>query len=77
LNFAIGYGADGMLNGNADEINTKREYYISLDVNLRKIKTNSRFLDKTLKILSFIKVPLPALKFSNEKIDFYPIHYGQ
>lgn len=77
LNFAIGYGADGMLNGNADEINAKREYYLSLDVNLRKIKTNSRFLDKTLKILSFIKVPLPAFKFSNEKIDFYPIHYGQ
>lgn len=77
LNFAIGYGADGMLNGNSDEINAKREYYISLDVNLRKIKTNSRFLDKTLKILSFIKVPLPAFKFSNEKIDFYPIHYGQ
>jgi hypothetical protein len=77
LNFAIGYGADGMLNGNADEINTKREYYISLDVNLRKIKTNSRFLNKTLKILSFIKVPLPAFKLSNEKIDFYPIHYGQ
>ena len=77
LNFAIGYGADGMLNGNSDEINAKREYYLSLDVNLRKIKTNSRFLDKTLKILSFIKVPLPAFKFSNEKIDFYPIHYGQ
>lgn len=77
LNFAIGYGADGMLNGNSDAINAKREYYLSLDVNLRKIKTNSRFLDKTLKILSFIKVPLPAFKFSNEKIDFYPIHYGQ
>lgn len=77
LNFAIGYGADGMLNGNADEINAKREYYLSLDINLRQIKTNSRFLDKTLKILSFIKVPLPAFKFSNEKIDFYPIHYGQ
>jgi len=77
LNFAIGYGADGMLNGNSDEINAKREYYLSFDINLRKIKTNSRFLEKTLKILSFIKVPLPAFKFSNEKIDFYPIHYGQ
>ena len=56
---------------------SQREYYASLDINLRKIKTNSKFLDKTLKILSFIKVPMPAFKFSQNKINFYPFHYGQ
>jgi len=77
INFAIGYGADGMLNGNPNEEDSKREYYMSFDIDLRKIKTNSSFLDKTLKILSFVKVPMPALKLSDNKVEFYPIHYGQ
>lgn len=77
LNVAIGYGADGMYNGNPDEEGTHREFYASLDVNLRKIKTDKKFLDKALKILSFIKVPTPAFKFSQNKLTFYPLHYGQ
>ena len=77
LNVALGYGAGGMYNGNPSEKGAYREYYASLDISLRKIKTNSKFLDKTLKILSFIKVPMPAFKFSQNKINFYPFHYGQ
>ena len=77
LNVAIGYGADGMYNGNPDEEGTHREFYASLDVNLRKIKTDKKFLDKALKILSFIKVPTPAFKLSQNKLTFYPLHYGQ
>ena len=77
LNVAIGYGADGMYNGNPHEEGTHREFYASLDVNLRKIKTDKKFLDKALKILSFIKVPMPAFKLSQNKLTFYPLHYGQ
>ena len=77
MNVAIGYGADGMYNGNPNEEGTHREFYASLDVNLRKIKTDKKFLDKALKILSFIKVPMPAFKLSQNKLTFYPLHYGQ
>lgn len=77
LNVALGYGADGMYNGSPHEEGTNREFYASLDVNLRKIKTDKKFLDKALKILSFIKVPMPAFKLSQNKLTFYPLHYGQ
>ena len=77
LNLALGYGADGMLSGSPLESNTRREYYASLDINLRNIKTNKKFINKTLKILSFIKVPMPAIKLSESKLKFYPLHYGQ
>lgn len=77
LNMSLGYGANGMYDGNANEEGTHREFYTSLDVNLRKIKTDKKFLDKALKILSFIKVPMPAFKLSQNKLTFYPIHYGQ
>ena len=72
LNMAIGYGADGMYNGNAYEEGTYREFYASLDINLRNIKTDKKFLDKALKILSFIKVPMPTFKISQNKLNFYP-----
>ena len=39
LNVALGYGADGMYSGNPFEKGAFREYYLSLDINLRKIKT--------------------------------------
>ena len=68
---------DGMFNGNPYEEGTYREFYASLDVNLRNIKTDKKFFDKALKILSFIKVPMPAFKLSQNKLTFYPLHYGQ
>ncbi len=77
LNIAIGYGADGMYNGNPYEEGAFREFYTSLDINLRKIKTDKKFLDKALKIISFIKVPMPTLKLSQNKLNFYLLHYGQ
>jgi hypothetical protein len=77
LNVALGYGADGMYNGNPNEEGTNREFYASLDINLRKIKTEKKFLDKALKIFSFVKVPMPALKLSQNRLNIYPLHYGQ
>ena len=44
LSVAIGYGAGGMYNGNPDEEGTHREFYASLDINLRNIKTERKFL---------------------------------
>lgn len=77
LNIAFGYGANGMINGTPNELNQNREYYVGLDVNLRKIKTGNSIIDKCFKILSFIKIPMPTLKHTNDKLTFYPIYYGQ
>ena len=55
-----------------------RQIYLSFDVDLRKIDTGSNFLNKTLKVLSFIKVPSPAIMFDNKKnTTIYPLYYGQ
>ena len=77
LNLAVGYGADGMLNGNKSDVNRTREFYLSPDINLRKIKTNSAFLNKTLSLLNFMKIPMPAVKLADKKLTFYFFHYGQ
>ncbi|MCB0383586.1 MAG: DUF2279 domain-containing protein [Psychroserpens sp.] len=80
LNLAIGYGADGMLTGKNEIVdnllisqNRQRQFYLSLDVDLSKIKTNSRLLQSLFDVFNTIKVPFPTLEF-NDKNGF-KLHY--
>lgn len=85
LNFAVGYGAEGMLGGfdNPEQIegvplpefDRYRQYYISLDVDLTRIKTRSKFLRGLLNVLSFVKVPMPTVEFSEKGTRFYPLYF--
>jgi hypothetical protein len=78
LNVAFGYGIDNLLSGGAYTDDSNQQYYLSLDIDLNRVKTNSTFLEKCLKVLSFIKVPMPAIMLdSKQNFKFYPIYYGQ
>ncbi|MGQ0829986.1 MAG: DUF2279 domain-containing protein [Bacteroidota bacterium] len=79
LNVALGYGAEGMTGGefNPPYIDANgyqiyfdryRQYYLSLDVDLSRIKTKSRFLKSLFTTIGFIKFPLPALEFSEKGV---------
>jgi hypothetical protein len=74
---SAGYGADGMLapvtNPTVDEEGNPlpqydrfRQYYLSLDIDLTKIKTNSKGLRIVLNTLSFIKIPFPTLEYNSQ-----------
>jgi hypothetical protein len=86
INIAVGYGADGMTGArsNASEFNAisiphfdrVRQFYLSPDIDLRRIPTKNKTLKMTLKIFSFIKFPLPALEVDeNGKVRFYPVYF--
>ncbi len=73
LDVSFGYGGEGMLTGisNSDMqfLETQkryRQYYLSLDVNLTKIKTKSRFLRSLFDVFSSIKVPMPTMEFNGK-----------
>jgi hypothetical protein len=79
LNVAFGYGADGMTggnfnppyiygNGNQSHFERVRQYYLSFDVDLTRIKTKSKFLKTVFYTVGFIKIPAPSVEFSNGKI---------
>lgn len=82
LNVAFGYGADGMLgarynnvlvmddNGNTKNFNRYRQYYFSLDADLTRIKTKSKFLKTLFSCLNVIKIPFPNLELSEGKLKF-------
>ena len=69
LNIALGYGAEGMLYGNTTTStlnNPYRQFYLSLDVDLSKIKTNSEFLKSVFSVVNFIKIPAPTLEINTK-----------
>lgn len=71
LNVALGYGADGMITGNIENVppisisNPKRfrQFYLSLDVDLTRIKTKSHFLKTVFSVLNTVKIPAPTIEF--------------
>ena len=70
LNLAVGYGADGMLTGDPTDPlfpdqNRIRQYYLSLDIDLSRIKTNSRVLKTLFDVFNVIKVPFPAIELNS------------
>lgn len=74
LNIAVGYGAKGMtgtyynspiINGQAIPNFTRtRQFYLSLDLDLSKIKTKSEFLRLFLNVANLIKIPMPTLEYN-------------
>ena len=79
LNLAAGYGADGMTGGKFNPpfidasgkqiyFERKRQYYLSLDVDLTRIKTKSKILKVFFNSIGFIKIPAPALEFSKDGV---------
>lgn len=71
LNLAFGYGANGMLTGTSDNLsfpnqNRYRQYFLSFDIDLTRIKTNSNVLKTIFSVFNTIKVPLPTLEFNGE-----------
>ncbi len=77
LNLAFGYGAENMITGNSTENDTRyRQFYLSLDLDLSKIKTKSKFLKTVFNTLNFIKIPAPTLSYSKEnKFTFYGLYF--
>lgn len=77
LNLALGYGADGMLNGyNDTKFETYSQYYLSFDIDYSKIETKSKFLKSAFELLNFIKFPFPALEYNRtDHLKFHWLHF--
>jgi len=75
LDFSIGYGGESMLRGvqyiDNQSLNNEaryRQYYLSFDVNLSKIKTKSAVINAIFDSLNIIKIPFPTLEISKNKV---------
>lgn len=87
LAVSVGYSGTGMLGGhfnptiNSDgnplpTFTRERQLFLSLDLDLHRIHTRSKFLNGMLKAASYIKFPLPTIEFnSHQGVRFYPIYF--
>lgn len=90
LNVAVGYGAQNMFGGFENSWITDGErytitdphlrrfgqYYLSIDIDLSKIKTKSGFLKTLLTTFNFIKIPAPAIEWNpRDNFEFHLLHY--
>jgi hypothetical protein len=86
LSFAFGYGAEGMIGGKSNSfisdrevfpsISRYRQYYLSLDFDLSRMETRSRFLSSLFKIINVIKLPAPAIELNQgRKTKFYALYF--
>jgi hypothetical protein len=90
LNVAVGYGADNMYGGFKNEwfegdvfyqldgetYPRYSQFFLSVDLDLTRIKTKSPFLKTLLFLVNTIKVPAPAIEFNTlGKVRFYPVYF--
>jgi hypothetical protein len=83
LNIAFGYGAGGMTGASANVVNQDvppqqryRRFMLSVDVDLTRIPTHSKILKCIFTVLSFIKIPAPAIEYNTlGNFRFYPLYY--
>ncbi len=77
LNISAGYGAEGMIGAikNPAEIKGKiipnferyRQYFLSFDTDLYRIKSNTAFTSSLFKLNRIFKTPAPTFKWNSDK----------
>ncbi len=86
INVALGYSAEGMTGSfyNATSYNGQiipefdrvRQFVVSPDIDLTRIPVKNKFLKSTLKVLSFIKIPMPAVMCDSQgKFSWHWIYF--
>jgi len=88
LNIAVGYGAEGMYgaednrwtdkNGisyNRNDIPRYRQFFLSPDIDLTRIKTKSKALKVALFVLNSFKFPAPSIELSQGKLRGHWLHF--
>jgi hypothetical protein len=89
LNIAVGTGAEGLFGARKNQafdasgnvifdrtaIKRMRQFYLSPDINLTKIKTKKRWQKSALFILNSLKFPMPTIEFSNKNLTMKWIYF--
>ena len=76
FSLALGYGGECMTEPySSGDKNAYRQYYVSFDIDLNRIRTKSKVVNSILHTFGFLKFPISALEFSNGNMYFHPIYY--
>ena len=57
----------------SNQVDRQRQFFLSADVDLTKIETNSALLKTLFGTFNMIKIPAPAVEFSGDEVHFRPL----
>lgn len=80
LCLSVGYGIQNMVSSDPKQsrelgFSPYRQFYLSLDIDLTKIKTRSKWVRTIAFMANSIKIPAPALQISKKGVDFSPLYF--
>lgn len=85
LSLAIGFGAEGMTGAVTNPLfadgktipsfDRYRQYYLSVDFDLSRIKTKSQILSSVFKLINIVHLPAPAIEFNSGRKTVYSAFY--
>lgn len=80
LNIAMGYGAEDMVYARDSQNQAVghhpfRQYYLAIDFDLSAIKTRSKLIKTLICVANAIKLPAPAVEFSNKGVRFHAFYF--
>jgi hypothetical protein len=86
LDVSFGYSAEGMLGAasNPAEYNGEplpdferySQYFLSLDIDLTKIRTKNETVSMLLNLVGYLKIPFPAVEFNRiDKVKWHWMYY--
>ncbi len=80
LNLGLGYGAKEMIFANDRQnqnsgFEPQRQFYVGLDIDISNFESKSRVVNTLIYIINLVRIPAPALEFSDGNFRFHSFHY--
>lgn len=81
LNVAVGYGIHNMVSAETDKsiergFHPYRQYYLSLDIDLTRIKTRNKTLKSLFFVFNTLKIPAPTLEYNSRNgLRFHALYF--
>ncbi len=80
LNISAGYGADNMIHAHDSQNRAAgyvpyRQYYLGLDFDLTAFKSKSKVVNTLIYFVNLIRLPAPALEFSQGKVKGHFLYF--
>ena len=76
LNLALGHSAKDMTSpNNTTDDGRYRQFFLSFDIDLMRIKSKNKIFSVLSNIFGYIKIPFPTVEYSNNQFTLHPIYF--
>ena len=76
LNLALGHSAKDMTSpNNTTNDGRYRQFFLSFDIDLMRIKSKNKILSVLSNVFGYIKIPFPTVEYSNSQFTLHPIYF--